>query len=680
MNGVLPSGCGNEYYGVSPCVAATTTASTQFSICSGGQTINTDIIPNQCDSSWAGNDLVERIWNEVYACTRYNSLEFFQTCTSTTTSLMFAGVNYAALTANCQTCWTTFRDRVWQSCRTAKTKSQCLEQLLTLNYLSDYEVCVGDALVTTPTTCHPLVDLASNTTFLDYQSVLSSVVTAKLSNSMVSNIVKPTTRACSVCYDSLSFNLQNRLTGASNSILLACRDEPFGLDCVDSATYGIGPALEYFEHCAGFSMGRCSASHRDILLDNGLRGHIANAVVNGSSIATLLDDLDLSVNSRNLPCMSCITKLVTTLSTNVEGFTSTCNVSLLHGGNGCVLSQAFKDFESCSGFALKPRHSYRFPLSGIVNRGEEIPSNTILDSAVCGINCAYHVDLETVLLDKHETLTIAKRVLSSMTSSLPIGLRAAIQTSDMTVLDQATQRNLTLISGFSTIYGGSLGVYVTNILIGAAANGIQSNIGYFLNGITLLQAQDPYMVAMLASAITYDVATAPSAVKALAGIITFAADGFTSPEVLSTLLSLALGSYDRESARLSNLAAILGATDVNSVNEANAVIDLVRGQSSNICLNVVSQGIQFVRASQSAVTAISGALTDGRDANVTTVAQIILGSNQAVSQADAELVALMMITNGYSSNASLQEAVPKAFSLALIGSGNMFKPPSPEVV
>jgi hypothetical protein len=80
------------------------------------------------------------------------------------------------------------------------------------------------------------------------------------------------------------------------------------------------------------------------------------------------------------------------------------------------------------------------------------------------------------------------------------------------------------------------------------------------------------------------------------------------------------------------------------------------------------------------VTAISGALTDGRDANVTTVAQIILGSNQAVSQADAELVALMMITNGYSSNASLQEAVPKAFSLALIGSGNMFKPPSPEVV
>lgn len=162
--------------------------------------------------------------------------------------------------------------------------------------------------------------------------------------------------------------------------------------------------------------------------------------------------------------------------------------------------------------------------------------------------------------------------------------------------------------------------------------------------------------------------------KALAGIMAYATDGLTNSEGASALLSLALGSYDRGNTRLSNLAGILGATDVDSVNEANAFIDLVRGKSSNICLNVVSQG-KFVRASPSAVAAIGDALTDGRDANETTMAEIITASNQAVSQADAELVALMMITNGYSSNSSLQEAVPKAFSLALIGSGNMFVPP-----
>ena len=676
LNGVRPPGCETTFYGFAPCVSGTSDASIQFSICSGGQTISTDAPPSQCDNSWAGNDLLERIWNEVYACTRYNSQAYYQNCTSETSSLIFAGVNYTALTVPCQTCWTTFRDRVWQSCSTAKTKSECLQTLVTLNYLSDYEVCVGDALVTTPTTCHPWLDLNSNTTFLDYQSVLSSVVTAKLSNSSVSDIVKPVNKPCSVCYDSLSVNLQKRLSGASDDTVTACRDQPFGLACVDNVTYGIGPALEYFEHCAGFSLRKCSESQRNTLLDNGLSRLIVNAAVTGSSIATLVDNLGLAVSSNDLPCMSCATKLVATLSTNVAAFNSTCNMSLVYGGPSCAFSQALKDFESCSGFALSPRYTYPFQLSGIINRGDEIPAITNLDSAVCGVNCPYSVDIETVLSDKVQTLTIAQRVLSSMTVTLPVGLRAALKLGDMTLLDETTQRNLTLIAGFSTIYGGSLGVYITNILIGEASSGIQTNIGYLLGVVTLTQARDPYTVAVLASAITNDVVYAPAAVKALAGVIAYATDGLSTTAVTNTLLALALGTYARTVTRLTNLYAILGATSVTTVNQANGVIDLIRGRSSNICLNVISQGIQLAQASPSAVTAIGRSLTDGRDANETTMSQILLGaSDQAVSQADADLVALMMIVNGYSSNATLRAAVPKAFSLALMGSGTLFATP-----
>jgi hypothetical protein len=150
-----------------------------------------------------------------------------------------------------------------------------------------------------------------------------------------------------------------------------------------------------------------------------------------------------------------------------------------------------------------------------------IPRDTGLDSAICGSSCG--IDFTAVVNDPIQILNFTKTLLGSRTN-LPLTLQTAIGASDTSSLDLETQKNLTLIAGTAAIYGGSVGLYLANVVAGANADGSalskqQTNLGSLLSAIAFADSSSPNTVSVIAAVASGDTAGASPAVQALDRVV-----------------------------------------------------------------------------------------------------------------------------------------------------------------
>ena len=668
----LPDNCGSPYYGVANCTFGIESALAAYVSCSGGHEIYTSTVMNSCTVDSVHNDLVERPFNSFYRCSQKGNGESPINCDETGGwfKMAFAYRSWPGLGVDCNGCWWRLRQAVLEGCTRGMSRQQCVKQMTDNNAIARFALCSGYQLVTDVTNCAAELD-RNVSALVDYSAMLARVLIAVNGNSEVTGLTKPTGFACETCYTSLAANMKLLLTAASEDVRNTCGTTPYASGCTDT----LEPALAYFEDCSGVSMRTCSASQVAELRSKNFRAMLLNAVVGGSSIAFQIEIMGFQVvTSTTLPCLSCMQNLITALSTNVSALTSTCDLSRPYGGYSCWFSSALRNFELCAGFGVNSPFAPTFTINSTVVK-PSIPRNASLDNAICGSSCG--TDFTSVVNDPHMILNFTKTLLGSR-DNLPPSLQAALAASDTSALDSETQKNITLIAGTAAIYGGSVGAYLSSIVAGLNSDGSplsvqQENLGTFLGAISFADSSSPTTIAVVAAVASGDTAGGSPAVKALASIVDHVPDGIP-PVAASNLLSIAVGSFSPMSPLLNNLNFIIGranldTADPTSANSAPALVDLAAGSSNSTCISLIAGAMNRVVASTQGVAAVIDALSAGRSANTSTMADLLkIATEQALSAVDAAALAQKIMSNSQRPQASIALSVVFLPMGSLVGS------------
>ncbi len=300
-----------------------------------------------------------------------------------------------------------------------------------------------------------------------------------------------------------------------------------------------------------------------------------------------------------------------------------------------------------------------FPVPGQVDRDFEKFED--LDADLCGANCENPVDLEAALEDLAGALDTTKKVLNVLTD-LPDSLKAIRDAENTDGLSDEDKKKMALITGMASTYGGSAAVFVANIMSTNPEDmtAEQKNVDALFAAV---QDTDPKSVAIFAAIAMGDVANAPAAVQATANVVSLVQDGSVSTEVTTVLMSLAVGIFDNENNKLSNLNSLLNTAPVGDEKAAAALVDIVSGTSANPVLNIVGSVLSTVQLPPTALSAFAGAFSEGRDSTTSTMTNILTSAVASLNADNANLVAEKMI-DGISDD-TLRNKVSNALGFAM---------------
>jgi hypothetical protein len=265
-----------------------------------------------------------------------------------------------------------------------------------------------------------------------------------------------------------------------------------------------------------------------------------------------------------------------------------------------------------------------FPLPGLP-KNNEIVANATLDSDLCGIACS---DPFIVLSNSTEAQDVARRVLESL-PEIPPALVSILQTSDPETLPEDDKKNMFVITGVASTYGGSAAVYVASILNGTNSDGsplstVQSNLAAIFQNLNSSQASDPLAMVAIAAITTGDLDNQRITIQNIGGIVQFA--GNFSSAAANPFVRLAAGVDDPADNQLNNLGAILEGVSVTNSDKANVLVDIASGSSNNAVWNIVAMASLTAGFSNNSIVAVSQGIGAGLSAGSNTMSNIIIGA------------------------------------------------------